>query len=202
MYRLTTLEETVRIPPDMFGEEKKDAVAKILRHTHEGLWDKDMGFKLIVTDIHEVGKGRVIPGDGASYHSAAFDIVTYLPMLHEVVEGEVAEVLEFGAFVRIGPVDGLVHVSQVTNDFISFDKKNKVLQAKETKRTLKEGDRVRARIVTVSLKKDNIKIGLTLRQPGLGKLEWIVEDRQKKEGKEEPKKQEKERKGPKKGEKE
>jgi len=175
----------------MYGEEKKKAVSNILRHAHEGLWDKDLGFKLLVTDILNIGKGRVIPGDGASYHDVTFNIVTYLPVLHEVVEGEVAEVLEFGAFVRIGPVDGLVHVSQVTNDFISYDKKNKVLQAKETKRTLKEGDKVRARIVTVSLKKDKIKIGMTLRQPGLGKLEWIAEDREKKEGRGEPKKQEK-----------
>ena len=53
--------------------------------------------------------------------------------------------------------------------------------AKESNRVLKEGDKVRARIVTISKKKDGTKIGLTLRQPGLGKLEWIQEDLKKEE---------------------
>ena len=38
-----------------------------------------------------------------------------------------------------------------------------------------------ARIVAISHKGDDPKIGLTMRQPGLGKLEWIKEDSQKKE---------------------
>jgi DNA-directed RNA polymerase subunit E' len=45
---------------------------------------------------------------------------------------------------------------------------------KESKKTLENGDKVRARIVTISLKKaKENKIGLTMRQPGLGKLDWI-----------------------------
>jgi DNA-directed RNA polymerase subunit E' len=86
--------------------------------------------------------------------------------------------------VRLGPVDGLIHVSQVTDDFVGYDRKKGTLHGKETKRTLKEGDKVRARIVTVSMKRGVVgvtgavgKIGLTMRQPGLGKLEWIEEAR-------------------------
>ena len=38
-----------------------------------------------------------------------------------------------------------------------------------------------ARVVAISHKGDDPKIGLTMRQPGLGKLDWIKEDQLKKE---------------------
>jgi len=38
-----------------------------------------------------------------------------------------------------------------------------------------------ARIVAISHKGEGPKIGLTMRQPGLGKLDWIKEDQIKKE---------------------
>ena len=53
---------------------------------------------------------------------------------------------------------------------------------KESGRYLAVGDVVKARIVSVDLNEKNpqdSKIGLTMRQPGLGKLEWLEEDRKK-----------------------
>ena len=38
-----------------------------------------------------------------------------------------------------------------------------------------------ARIVSMSHKGGELKIGLTMRQPGLGKIEWIKEEQKKKE---------------------
>jgi len=95
------------------------------------------------------------------------------------VEGEVIEIVEFGAFVSIGPFDALLHMSQVTDDYMVFDEKNKRLVGKETKKVLQEGDKVRARIVSLSLKErepEKSKIGLTMRQPWLGALKWIDEE--------------------------
>ena len=42
---------------------------------------------------------------------------------------------------------------------------------------MKAGDQCLARIVAVSHKGDDPKIGLTMRQPGLGKIEWIKEEK-------------------------
>ena len=62
------------------------------------------------------------------------------------------------------------------NDFVSFSK-DKALQGKDTKRVLKVGDKCYGRVVAVSFKDiTNPKIGLTMRQPGLGKFEWVSED--------------------------
>jgi DNA-directed RNA polymerase subunit E' len=88
------------------------------------------------------------------------------------------EVRKFGAFVRFGPLDGLLHVSQIMDDRVNIDEHNQRLVGVETKRDLKVGYKVRARIVSLSLSEispRDSRIGLTMRQPGLGRLEWIVE---------------------------
>lgn len=189
MYKIVTVRDTVRVTPDRFEDSLEEAVLDILRNSYEGLSDEDIGVILAITDIRNISVGRIIMGDGASYHDTTFDALIYAPELHEVVLGEVVEIVGFGAFVRLGPVDGLVHVSQVADDYISYDRKKGALTGKESKRALKEGDRVRARVVTVSMRRGTRagKIGLTMRQPSLGKLEWIEEEKKKKPEKEEAK---------------
>jgi DNA-directed RNA polymerase subunit E' len=179
VYKIVTVEDTVRVPPNRFSEPLNEVIIDVLRKNYVGLTDKDVGTVLVITELKEVGVGRVIMGDGASYHDVTFEALVYKPELNEVVLGEVVEIVEFGAFIRLGPIDGLVHVSQVMDDFVGYDKKKGTLYGKESKRSLKEGDKVRARIVSVSLKRGakGGKIGLTMRQPGLGKLEWIEEAR-------------------------
>lgn len=122
--------------------------------------------------------GKIIPGDGATYHKVNFSLLTFYPKIQEIVEGEVVEIADFGAFVRIGPIDALLHVSQVMDDFISYDEKQGVLLGKESKRKLASGDQVRVRITAVSLGRagSSGKIGVTARQPFLGKIEWIDYD--------------------------
>ncbi|VVB51045.1 DNA-directed RNA polymerase subunit E' [uncultured archaeon] len=186
MYKIVKVQDTVRVPPNRFGEDLNSAVVSELGDLLPGRVDKALGLILAVDNAEIKSEGKIIQGDGAVYFSTLFDILVYQPMLHEVVEGTVSEITEFGAFVNFGPVDGLIHVSQITEDFMSYDQNNQMFLGKESGRSLKVGDVVRARIVTISLK-DRIstsKIGLTMRQPYLGKLEWIeAEKTAQKEGK-------------------
>jgi DNA-directed RNA polymerase subunit E' len=114
-----------------------------------------------------------------------FKVLTFKPQPQEIVEGEVVEIVEFGAFIRLGPTDGLCHVSQITDDFISYNMKKSQLLAKESRRVLSEGDKVRARIIAISLGEGSRrgKIGLTMRQPFLGRVDWFrKEEKEAKEG--------------------
>jgi len=106
------------------------------------------------------------------------------------VKGEVIDVTEFGVFVRLGPVDGMVHVSQLMDDFVSYDPKNMMFIGKKTKRKVKEKSVVLARIISVSMAENQYKIGLTTRQPGLGALDWYKKEDEKSE-EAAPKKEEK-----------
>ena len=177
MYKLITINDTVRVPPKEFNKDLKPTILGILRNKYECKWDADVGYLLVVTKVTEVGVGRVIPGDGAAYHDINFEMLVYMPKIFEVVQGEIVEILEFGAFMRLGPMTASSTSRRSPTDFINFDKKNRTLAGKESKNILKEKDLAKARIITLSSKSDVTKIGLTMRQPGLGKLEWIEDEK-------------------------
>lgn len=182
MYYMTEIEDTVRIPPYRFDDPIEEVALQTLNDTYDGHLDKNLGLLICVNEIKEIGDGKLIMGDGASYHNVVFNAVFFKPEQQEVIDGEVIEIAEFGAFVRIGPIDGLVHVSQVTDDYITYDSKGGTLIANESNKTLDEGDLVRSRIVAISLKDNSIKntkIGLTMRQNGLGRFEWIEQAKEK-----------------------
>jgi DNA-directed RNA polymerase subunit E' len=178
VFKLVTLEDAIRIPPERFGEEVDNVGYEQLKVKYEGMVDEELGYVIAVTKIKVNPFGKIIPGDGATFHKVQFSLLTFFPKIQEVIEGEVVEIAEFGAFIRIGPVDALLHVSQLMDDYISYDERQGVLMGKETKRKLKTGDRVRVRITAVSLGRGggSGKIGVTARQPFLGKIEWIRKD--------------------------
>jgi len=183
MYLLTQREKVVRIPPDRLGEDINQVVNELAREAYEGRIEGNESLTVLLKNIETVGDGRIVHGDGAVYQTVKFDSLVFRPFVQEIVEGNVCEVLKFGAFVRFGPLDGLLHISQVMDDRIDIDDSNQRLIGKDTKRDLKIGDMVRARIVTLSFNERNpreSKIGLTMRQPGLGKLEWLADERAKK----------------------
>jgi len=182
MYKEMRLVDTVRIPPEKLGSKTEDVIKEVLEEKLEGRVDKTLGSIVAVTKVVNVEGGRILAGDGGVYYTATFDALVYVPEMQGVIEGDIVEVAEFGAFICLGPLDGLLHVSQITDEYISYDEKNARLVGKESGRSLAEGDSVRARIVAVSLNEHEpreSKIGLTMRQTALGKLEWIEEKRKK-----------------------
>ena len=173
-----TVEDKVRVPPEKLNMPVKEAVKEALADKLEGIINPNIGAALVVMDIEKVGEGKIMPGDPGVHYNAVFKLLAYKPELHELVLGEVVDNAEFGSFIRIGPFDGLVHISQIMDDFVSFDSKNSIFLGKQTRRTLKEGDKVRARIISISWGEQN-KLGLTMRQPGLGNLIWLEEEKKK-----------------------
>jgi len=179
MYVRLKVNDTVRVPPSRFEEDIEEVVRDLLWQQFEGRLDREYGMIIGIEEIENIGEGRIIEGDGAIYFEVDFTAIAFKPSLQEVVEGEVVEVVEFGAFVSIGPLDALLHMSQIIDDYMVYDEKNKKLIGKESKKSISEGDAVRARIVALSLKErepEKSKIGLTMRQPWLGAVKWIEEE--------------------------
>ena len=175
MFKIITLQDTIRIPPETFGSPLEKVGRDQVKTKYEGVVDEEMGYVIAVTRVEVSPIGKIIPGDGATYHKVTFSLLAFYPVIQEIVEGDVVEIADFGAFVRIGPVDALLHVSQLIDDYMSYDEKQGVLLGKETKRKLTSGDQLRVRITAVSLGRagSSGKIGVTARQPFLGKLEWL-----------------------------
>ena len=182
MYTSVKLNDTIRVPPERFGEDLKKVVNDIVQETFEGVIRRNHGLIVVVDNIKTIGDGIVIHGDGGMYQKVEFEALTYKPVLQEVVDAIVCEIVEFGAFCHIGPFDALIHMSQVMNDYVDVDAENERITGKENKKVLKVGDSIRARIVAISLNELSAresKIGLTMRQPALGAHEWLKEPEQK-----------------------
>ena len=195
MYTLVKLGDTVRVPPEQFGEDLNDAINNIVQKTFEGTIRKKHGLIVAVDSINTLGDGIIIHGDGGMYQKVEFEALTFNPTLQEMTDALICEIVEFGAFCHIGPLDALIHMSQIMNDYVNVDAENERIVGKENKNVLKVGDHVRARIVAISLNELSAresKIGLTMRQPALGAHEWLKEP---KDEKKDDKKKDKKKKG-------
>ena len=173
-YKKYNINGIVAVSPLNLSGDLKDIILSQLVVDYEGKMYTDIGLLLCVTDVLEHSSGEIIPGDSDVFFKVKFSVVTYLPKLHEIVHGIVTQATDFGAFINIGPFEGLCHVSQIMQDFNSFNPELPGFVGKESKNTLVVEDKVLARVTNISFKQTiaDTKIGLTMRQQGLGKPEW------------------------------
>jgi DNA-directed RNA polymerase subunit E' len=177
-YYVAEVKDTIRVEPKRFGEDLDEVVLQICRETFEGTVSRDLGLTIVVMDLLDIGHGKLVPGDGAAFYDITFTTLNYLPEDREFVIGDVVEVTDFGVFLRIGCVDALCHVSQVADDFYSYSSKQGALLGRESGKAINVGDHVRARIIAVTIGKSQIRVGVTMRQPGLGVESWVEEWRE------------------------
>jgi DNA-directed RNA polymerase subunit E' len=185
MYMITQAEKVVPIPPADLKDDISDVIGRLTCQMYEGQFNPDKTITVLINNVETEGEGRIVHGDGAVYQTVKFNQLVFKPKENEIIEGVVVEIVKFGAFIRFGPLDGLLHVSQVMNDRVDIDDVNQRLVGKDSGRFLAIGDVVRARVVSIDLNEKNpqdSKIGLTMRQSGLGKLDWIAEDEKKSKG--------------------
>jgi len=178
MFYEVLVTDHVRVEPNKFGMDTDAAVRAQLEESFAGFQDKDIGTVVAVLDVQEVKEGIIIPGDGAAYYESTFKLIVFKPELQEAVFGVIEEITNFGAFMSLGPIRGMIHISQTMDDFVSFSDSG-VLTGKDGKKNLVQGDKCIARTVAISYKGETPKIGLTMRQPGLGKLDWVKAEKEK-----------------------
>ena len=184
MVSVSTLEDIVRIPPNLFGTSLNKAAINILKSKYESMVKQDLGYIIMILTADVEPMGKLIAGDGGTFHRGKFDALTFFPKLQEIIYGELVDITDFGEFVRIGPTDALLHLSQVMDDYLKSDVASGIILANQSGRTLKVNSTIRARITAVSLGKAASmgKIGITCRQPFLGADEWIEEEIKKADG--------------------
>jgi DNA-directed RNA polymerase subunit E' len=180
MYMITEVERTVPIPPKKLSSNIEDVIEEITEKMFEGSLGEDKALTVLVRDVQPVGQGRIVHGGECVYQTVRFNQLVFKPKENEIIQGVVVGVHKYGAFVRFGPLDGLLHISQVMDARVNVDEANqRLVEEGENGRSLSLGDVVRARVISIDLNEKNpqeSKIGLTMRQPGLGKLQWLEED--------------------------
>ena len=123
LFSISTLVDVVRIPPSLFGTTLKKAAINILKEKYESMINAELGYIIMILDAKVDEMGKMIAGDGGTFHKVQFEALTFYPKLQEIVQGEIVDITDFGAFVRIGPTDALLHLSQVMDDYLKSDVK-------------------------------------------------------------------------------
>ncbi|MGH8630131.1 MAG: ribonuclease R [Burkholderiales bacterium] len=87
----------------------------------------------------------------------------------DTFDGTVSGVAPFGVFVALDAVyvEGMVHVSELGDDYFHFDAARHLLLGERTSRRFRLGDRVRVKLVRVDLEQS--RIDFVLDAPGAGK---------------------------------
>ena len=178
MFQIIEVEDVVRVEPLDFSETLNKMAEKVLKLKYESTLSPDFGYVILIIGVKADKVGKILPSDGATYHTVNFKLLTYLPKLQEVVEGDVVEITDFGAFIRIGPTDALLHLSQITDEYLNSDVRQGLITAQQSNRVINVGTRMRVRVTALSLARGSSmgKIGVTCRQPFLGANDWIEED--------------------------
>lgn len=177
MFYITEMSDVGFIRPADINKDIRSILRKQFGSKYVGRYLKDVGLILDVLEVTDLSHGKSIIGSPNMYARAKFKVLTYMPLKDEIVEGEVENIVDYGMFVSMGPISGFVHISQLGDDV--FIHRSGVLQSRKAKITFRKGDRVRARITTVSkpspaalLRGEPIvRVSLTMRQPELGKIE-------------------------------
>jgi DNA-directed RNA polymerase subunit E' len=192
-YKKYNMDAIVSVSPIKLEGKLEEIIFNQICNDFEGVINKDVGLVLAVTDLIEYNEGEIVPGDPNVFYKVRFSFVSFMPKLHEVMPGVVTQATDFGAFIKIGPFEGLCHISQIMEDFNSYNPDLPGFVGKESKQMLKVEDLVNTRIANVSLKSTitETKIGLTMRQLGLGKEDWIVVAEKEKKKKEKTAKEKK-----------
>ncbi len=179
MYVVYEVEEWVGVPPSGFREEDLNRVLLvILREQMEGQVDPELGVVVDVIDVEVIGDGVVVPlpGDPNIYFPVRYRVLSFEPVLLEVVRGIVREAREQGIFVGLGPIDGFVFRNQIMDEPVEYLPDRRGFRGMESGRIVEVGDMVRARITQISRaarRGKMLRIGMTMRQPYLGKEEWL-----------------------------
>ena len=173
MFYCVKIRDFANLNPDLFSKDLNEAVLEQLKRDYSDKTTEDFGLVVSILSVENVGEGFKLPEDSSRHYVVEFTILTFKPDIHEVVRGFVSSVTNFGVFINLGVIDGLVHLSQTMVDQTSFSKSG-TIQGSKTQQVLKVDDFVRASIVAVSFKDlRNLKLGLTMRQPGLGAEDWL-----------------------------
>jgi len=99
------MSDVVRIPPNKLTNYLKDTAIGILKEKYESMISPEIGYVIMIIDAYANSTGKLIAGDGATYHKVSFRALTYFPVLQEIVEGEIvanqtARSLKIGSRIR------------------------------------------------------------------------------------------------------
>ncbi|MCS7122346.1 MAG: DNA-directed RNA polymerase [Candidatus Micrarchaeota archaeon] len=175
VYRIVEAEEYVKIPSHMLNMNKDEAVREVLLNQYKNKYFETFGLVLDIIDVNVESENVIMINDPKIYFKTRFKLLSFTLDRKEVFLGIVREITDFGAFVLIGPFEGLLNISQISDEKWIFNKEKKRYENTDKTKTLEIGDLVYVKVSSITMKEGpaKAKISLTCRSAGLGNLKWI-----------------------------
>lgn len=190
MFYILDVKEKVGIEAQNLKENIKESIEEQLEDLH---LKENNGVFLGVVEIKSVGEaGEILPERPYIYFDVSYRALFFQPLQNEVVESYVTDVAEFGPFIRLGPIEALAHISQISKEKLSYNPEQDVIASKDSKIVIKKDEKVRAMVVNSSISEERTRVNLTMKQDGLGLLKLV--DKKKQAAKKSAKAEEKEKK--------
>ena len=180
MYSIITREDTIRIPAEYIraGRNLAEHIDELANDAFEGRFDSNENYTVLTYDHAPLGRGKIIHGDGAIFQRVTFKALLFTMENNEVIDGYASEISEYGAFIRIGPMEALLHKSQILEEPINVNLGIKRIEGSKTGKFIEEGTFIRSRVVSKAINQNDpraSKIGLNCKMDGLGSYEWLQE---------------------------
>ena len=78
MFSISTLVDVVRIPPTLFETTLKKAAMNILKEKYESMINAELGYIIMILDAKVDDMGKMIAGDGGTFHKVKFEALYIL----------------------------------------------------------------------------------------------------------------------------
>jgi len=126
MFVLTTIADTIRVPPSLFLQPTLDSIHQEIDKKYPNRVILDVGLVICrFGDVTEFSEGICAPGDGAAFYEVIFQLIVFKPLVDEVCVGTIVESNEFGIRISLGEFfEDIIVPGEYTNDFFHCEKVN------------------------------------------------------------------------------
>ncbi len=157
MFYLLDVQAKTSLSPEQLDPNKNadELLLKTLRQSLEGVVLEDIGLVVAVISCRVKGEGLIPPRSPDIFFNTEIELVCFRPLEGEILEGEIVNVTETGAFVNIGSLDGFWPRNRISNKRLRFNVKRGTLEDRDSEVVVKRKDKVRVEVNTVEIRTPN-----------------------------------------------
>src|SRR5215213_32202 len=91
MFAIVHMSDVVRIPPNRLTHSLNDAALQILKEKYESMISPEVGYVIMITDADPSSIGKLVAGNGATFHKVTFKALAFYPKLQEIIKSDVKQ---------------------------------------------------------------------------------------------------------------
>lgn len=154
MFHLLEVQTKTSISPEQLDPSKdaNELLLKRLREKLEGEILKDIGLVVAVISCQIMGEGEIPLRSPEVLFNATMKLLSFLPKEDEVVEGEVVNVTETGAFVNIGSIDAFWPRNKISDKRLTFNARRGTLENQKGEAVVERKEKVRTKVSNIEIR--------------------------------------------------